>query len=231
MRLPMQPAPRSYFRSPLDSILGTVATVRVLRALVTSNAAVTQSDLLRDTRLARGSVRTAVDSLRAAGVLTTLGAPRGLLYRLKPEHYLSATIQAMFDAERARTTRVYDAIRALAEPHDPAILGVWLYGSVARGDDTVQSDFDLAVVVDAERAEPATATLRDALYEVTQQNGVSVSMTAFSPAELHDLPALNPAFWENLEHDAMVLYGSTPDAVAARIRRRAAVPTTGHTHD
>lgn len=229
----MLATPKSYFRNPLDGILGTVRAIRVLRCLVTSGEPIAQIDVIRETRLARASVKNALESLQARGVLRKLGPSRAPLYALNDEHYLTATLRALFEVEQARTARLYSAIRALAEGYQPPIRGTWLYGSVARGDDIVGSDFDLAVVIDAERSEPALERMRDALYQLETQSDVSISLMGFNAAEFCELPGLNPAFWENLKKDAVTLYGSTPEAVAARVRPSAgqqppSTTDTGH---
>ena len=224
----MRPSSRSFLRSPLDHVLGTVAAVRVLRSLVANDAPTTQSTLVRETQLTRKSVRDIVDHLVAAGVIQLIGDPGAHLYALEASHPLVPAIQTLFAAERSRLPHLYEAVRALAAEHTTPVLGVWLYGSVARGDDGPTSDIDIALVVDAADANAATAALRRDLYSVGESQHVTINVIAFSPAELLALPDINPGFWARLRQDARVLYGSDPDVVALRLRRTvgAAVPAT-----
>lgn len=220
----MQATPNSHFRNPLDDILGTIATVRVLRALVITAAPMTQTELVRDTRLSRGSVLRGIDALHKAGILHTWPG-RSPMYVLRDAHPLMPAIRALFTEEFDRPTRVFDAIRHSAARHSPPILGVWLYGSVARAEDSNESDFDVAVMVDADESERAAARLREDMLVVQQAFEVTISLLVFGPDEFHDLPIHNPTLWRNLTTDALVLYGNTPEAVAAVIARRKTHPS------
>ncbi|MBY0491356.1 MAG: MarR family transcriptional regulator [Gemmatimonadaceae bacterium] len=200
-------------------MLGTVAAVRVLRSLVASDAPTTQSTLMRETHLTRKSVRHTVDHLVSAGVLQLVGDPGAHLYALETSHPLVPAIQTLFAAERSRLPQLSEAIRALAAEHVPPVMGAWLYGSVARGDDDLTSDLDLALVVDTAEANAATEALRRDLHRLGDAQHVPINVIAFSPAELLALPDINPGFWDNLREDARVLHGSDPDSVALRLRR------------
>ncbi|HEX3245222.1 MAG TPA: nucleotidyltransferase domain-containing protein [Chloroflexota bacterium] len=73
-----------------------------------------------------------------------------------------------------------------------------LYGSVARGDATIDSDIDLLVVADTNdkaylRMARARAVIRDL------SNGLSVSRLVLIPGELHDARMRGDSFIEEIE--------------------------------
>ena len=86
---------------PLDLILGTQATVRVLRVL-TSGGEHAPPRIARATRTSRPAVREALIRLEAQGVVERVGDGRNVLYRLSSSHPLSKRIAKLFWTEAKR---------------------------------------------------------------------------------------------------------------------------------
>lgn len=83
---------------PLDQILGTVATVRVLRAL-SRGGEYAPPHLAAKTHTSRPAVREALIRLTTLGVVESIGQGRNLLYRLVDAHPLSRRLVKLFRAE------------------------------------------------------------------------------------------------------------------------------------
>lgn len=90
---------------PLDAILGTVASVRVLRALADG---VEQAPpfLAARTALSRPAVRDALLRLEQGRIVERVGQGRNVLYRLTPNHPLTRRIVKLFRAEARRVAAV-----------------------------------------------------------------------------------------------------------------------------
>jgi len=83
------------------------------------------------------------ERLVAHGLVTAIPAARGNLYQLNREHVLAAAVMAAVAARTEFDRRLVEAVEALRPPP----LGAALYGSVARGDATPQSDIDILLIV------------------------------------------------------------------------------------
>lgn len=157
----MRPSASSALYHPLDQVLGSPAPVRVLRILVGHRGGLGVSDIARRARLALPSTRAALRRLLDAEMVSGVGAGRSMVCALRPEHPLAGALNALFAAVRQQADAVIGAIRAAAGELQPPPLAVWLFGSVARGEDTPTSDVDIALV----SARPEPSAQADALRE------------------------------------------------------------------
>lgn len=213
----MRPTASSALYHPLDQILGSPALVRVLRVLAGHGASLGVSDIARRTRLALPSTRAALRRLLESELVTGVGAGRSMVCALRFEHPLAGALTKLFAAEREQADSIIDAIRVAAADLRPRPLAVWLYGSVARGEDTPTSDVDIAMV----SAQPDPAAQADALRE-TIANALParahrVSVIAFAPADVRRLAAERAEIWTELLRDAAVLVGDDPSGVLEHV--------------
>ncbi len=88
---------------PLDQILGTQATVRVLRML-TPGREHAPPRIARETNVSRPAVREALIRLEKEGVVERVGDGRNVLYRISSNHPLAKRIVKLFKAEAKRGT-------------------------------------------------------------------------------------------------------------------------------
>jgi predicted nucleotidyltransferase/DNA-binding transcriptional regulator YhcF (GntR family) len=204
----------SVLRQPLDAILGSVAAVRVLRALLAHGGALPVSRLVRDTRVSPNGVRDALRLLEQAGVVDALGSGRTRLYATRRANPLTEPLEALFTAEKLRFDQVTDSIRQAASA--PHVAAAWLFGSVARGEDTAASDTDIAIVIDApETAVPAIAdAVRDRLADAGRILAFTPSVIALSLRDLRRLRHEDAPLWNDLLADARVLAGPPPREAA-----------------
>ncbi len=214
----MRATPKSHFHNPVDALLGSASEVRVLRILARHGGTLSASHLVNQTRLTRSNVHKALQSLTAGRVVEALGTGRSVLYQIAPQHPLVPALTAIFEAEAGRVNRVFEAIHRAADGHAPFVLGAWLYGSVARGEDTIKSDLDVAIVVDEEPADRITKAIREDLEPMETDEGVTVSVLGLSPSEFLRLPSINLQFWTSLREDAVSLLGRSPDSLVTYLK-------------
>src|SRR3954471_9946896 len=143
-------AHQSAQRYPLTFILGMDAGVRLARELARHGGQLSAPDLVRRTGLAKASVARGLEVLVEAGIVGTAGTGRSVLHRLRPEHPLTPALAALFEAEERRFQAILDGARSAAESVGPGLVALWLFGSVARGEDGAESDLDLALVAEPE---------------------------------------------------------------------------------
>jgi len=206
-------------RYPLTTILGTEANVRVLRELFRHGGQMPAPALTARSGLAKASVWAALAALEATGVVASAGSGRTHLYCVRADHPLAASLGALFEAEDCRFAAIRDTIRAAAIGAGPGVIAVWLYGSVARGDDRPDSDCDIAVVAEPpERARIADA-VREALAVPAATLAFVPAVIGLDPADVERLSREHDPWWAGLTADAVVLLGERPDDLAAKVRR------------
>jgi DNA-binding transcriptional ArsR family regulator len=213
-----RPSRSSLFYHPLDEILGSPALVRVARVLAAHGGILGVSDIARRAKLSLPSVRAALRRLLELEVVTAVGAGRSMVCTLRPQHPLAPALVAMFDAEREQASGVLRAIREAAETLRPAPVALWLYGSVARGEDDAASNMDLALVSTESRPAMQADALRDAISLVLPARAHRISVVALGLDDVRRLAREPTDFWRELERDAVVLAGDAP----AHVHERAA---------
>jgi predicted nucleotidyltransferase len=214
-------AQQSTQRYPLTPILGTDVGVRLVRELARHGGLLSAPDLIRRTALAKASVARGLDGLVQAGIVATAGTGRSVLYRLRPDHPLAAPLSALFAAEEERFQTILDSIRTAAQSAAPGLMALWLFGSVARGEDGVDSDFDLALVARPEALPGLAGAMRDGLVAPADTMGFNPSVVALGTDDVVRLSAERDPWWLGVERDAVPLIGERPEDVAAALTRAA----------
>jgi Nucleotidyltransferase domain len=130
------------FRRPLEAVTPTLDG-DVLSVLARAEVEMTGREIQRV--IGHGShqgVRNAANRLTGQGVLSRRSAGNANLYRLNRDHVAASWIEGLASMPEQVLGRLRGAIDGWKQP--PAL--VVLFGSVARGDATPQSDVDLLVV-------------------------------------------------------------------------------------
>jgi hypothetical protein len=141
------------FRRPLQVVTSTLDG-DVLSVLARAEAEMTGRELQRV--IGRGShqgVRNAADRLAEQGVVSRRAAGNANLYQLNRDHVAASWIEGLASLPAQVLDRLRDAINGWEQ--SPTL--VVLFGSVARGEATPDSDLDLLVVrpADCDPDEPA----------------------------------------------------------------------------
>jgi predicted nucleotidyltransferase len=165
------------------------------------------------------SVRTALRRLLDLDVATAIGAGRSMVCQLRREHPLVPALVSLFQAEQEHATAVLRAVRKAAGRLRPVPWAVWLYGSVARGEDEVASDVDIALVTEASEPNAQADSLREAVARTRVARTDRVSVITMAPADVRRAVREKAPFWENLRREAVVLLGDAPADVAERASR------------
>jgi len=217
----MRPSAQSHFRYPLTALLGTEAAVRVVRELALHGRELTTTLLAQRTGLTDQSVRNTLVLLDRARVLRKLGQGRAAAYQLDADHPVARMLIDLFRGEDQRVKAIYGFVRQGAEQLEPPPLAVWMYGSVARRQDGMESDLDLLLVVDSsqltERLEDA---FREVLAPLEDEQRLTISVVSLSRPDLLRLAASDAPFWRSVASDAVPLYGPPPESLLSRLKKR-----------
>jgi len=209
-----QPArPSSALHQPLDHILGSPVLVRVLRVLAGHGGALSAGIVAQRAEVNRTAARNALYALVEAGMAEPVGTGRSVFYRLRSDHPFAAPAAALFAAEADRVPRIMERVRRAAEAVKPRPRAVWLFGSVSRGEDRMQSDFDLALIGEGKELEAQAEQLRDELEEIAREHCIRPSVITLTEEEARGMARKGTEFWKNLDRDAIALVGDTPRRV------------------
>jgi predicted nucleotidyltransferase len=202
------------FRRPIEAVTPTLDG-DVLRVLARADAEMTGRQIRR--LAGHGSyqgVRNAADRLTRQGVVTRRAVGNAHLYRLNREHVAALWIEGLASLPEQIVERLRSLIEAWAQPPVLAML----FGSVATGRATPESDLDL-LIVRPDGCGPDTPTWRDQIAgleaNATAWTGNDARVVEFSEDELEQgeiKPLLRDALRDGIE-----LYG-TPRQLRQRAR-------------
>jgi hypothetical protein len=193
------------FRRPLQAITPTLDG-DVLGVLARADTEMTGRELQRV--IGHGShqgIRNAADRLAGQGVVLRRSAGSANLYQLNRDHVAASWIEGLATLPAQVLGRLRDAINGWEQP--PTL--VVLFGSVARGDATPDSDLDLLVVRPA-GCDPDEPTWRRQLSQLqsngTEWTGNDTRVLEFGEGELQD-PGAGPVL-ADAARDGIELYGT-----------------------
>lgn len=207
---------QSHLRYPLTRLFGSPGNVRVLRVLADGLAS-SATQIASASGLTPQGARLVLDVLAAQGIVTAKGSARTQLFELAAVHPFRHPILKLFKAEsdvwEDLVARLCERLKKRA-----GVQAGWLYGSVARGEDTLGSDIDVALLVSSA---DVGDKVREDLMPVEDELRVGISVTALTP---RDLAALQEGdeWWSNVVRDSRVLKGGRPEAEMKRVRTRLA---------
>ena len=196
----------------------------MLRELVRHGGELSVPALVSATRLSKEAVRTLVQGdLSAVGIVERLGTDRTALYRVRVDHPLRGALDRLFDEEDAYSRRVFASLADAARAATPEALAVWLYGSVARGDDGLDSDLDVVVILPDDRLDSAIDRYRAALSRLLDGDLVVLSVIGLSMRDVQRLAEEDALWWRNLVADAVPMLGSSPTKLWHTLRAASTV--------
>lgn len=208
----MRATRQSTFRQPLDELLGTVSCVRVLRELTLHGHPLSASELAERTSLSKPSTGEALAKLVKLDAVETVGTGRYVQYRFRDSHSLARPLQNLFRQEERRRKRVFEALRSIAERAGPSPIAVWVYGSVARGEDHPGSDLDVVVVASSPSDRQALGDeFRDALADLEDRWDLPhCSVVVVTAEEVRAGIEREEEFYLRLQDDAVPVFGPPP---------------------
>ncbi|WP_018902299.1 helix-turn-helix domain-containing protein [Rhizobium sp. 2MFCol3.1] len=208
---------QSAIRNPVDLIFGVDSNVRVLRVLARHGGLLSAADISQRAALSKSSTRLGLLSLEEIGVIFAEGTGYNRLYRLYPEYCLADQIRSLFDVEDRRFADIVEAVKDSAGSKAPLVKSLWIYGSVARGEDRLRSDLDVAVVAGAGDLAAVVETIRDSLAAHAERLGFTASVVGLDMSDVERLARDRDPWWANAVADAIVLSGRRPEELAASV--------------
>jgi predicted nucleotidyltransferase len=163
------------------------------------------------------TVQLALDDLVAHGLIRRELAGNAHLYTLNREHLAAPAVIALVGLREEFFDRVRSTVGAWPEP----VEAVWLFGSVARGEEDPDSDIDL-LVVRSDRTDGDDPVWQRQLTDLAEQvhrwTGNSCEILELSHAELDAAVARGDRLSNDLRRDAVHIAGRSPrEALQRRV--------------
>lgn len=208
--------PDSVLWHPLSSLLGTEVSVRVMRELMLHGGELSAPQLALRASVSPPQVRSVLDNIVAAGIAEVLGSGRTRLFRANVRHPLSGPLGLLFRQEAARADEIRATLRRAIGSMGTLIIAAWLYGSVARREDSFGSDLDIAVVAEQADLEAVVDALREQLRPEGQRLWFQPAVVGLTPGDVARLERTKDPWWVTASRDAVVLAGAKPGEVVHR---------------
>lgn len=190
----------------VTDLLSTKGRVEVLRVLWRSRQPLTAAEISRRARLTYPATSAVLDTLLHFRVADRAPAGRGHTYWLvRDNQYVHAYLTPVFEAEEEVPERLEDDIRSLFAD---CCVSVILFGSYARGNQTLESDVDVIAVAqntdDKQRIERELAKIERGFL---QRWGAPLSVIVYDLHEAATLYERSPALHETLVDEGLALSG------------------------
>ncbi|HET6762348.1 MAG TPA: nucleotidyltransferase domain-containing protein [Longimicrobiaceae bacterium] len=199
--------------NPLDGVLGSVAKIRILRALLPLTTPVSGREAQKLARVrSRNGVSKALDDLSQLGVLRRTETQGAQLYELNREHELVPQLTRLFSEEQGGLKSLVSAVTKQLSKHDLSdhLRSLILYGSNARWDAGPESDVDLLALVDSESwAAPVQDLLYEAGRDLTRKQGLRLSPYVLSVARVRERAADHDPFIAAVQNEGRLLMGAS----------------------
>ncbi len=134
------------------------------------------NEIIAMARTGTGAVQRELAHLEAAGLVTVVRVGN-------QKHYQANANTPVFKELRSlvlKTSGLADILRAALAPSADKISTAFVYGSIAKGEDTAKSDIDLMVISDT----LSYPDLYASLEEATRRLGRTVNPTVYKPQDL-----------------------------------------------
>lgn len=184
-------------------------------AVLAADASVSGRALARRLDASPEGVRKALLELVRHGIVVSDDAPPARLFRLNHEHLGASAVRDLVGLR----SRLFERIATWVETWEPPPLHLSAYGSVARGDGTLESDIDLLLVA-GDDLQPGHYTWHsthgpELLDQITSWTGNRGEIAEYQLAELRTRLDQHDSLFESIKRDAVTIFGSSLDELVA----------------
>ncbi len=177
---------------------------RLLYALAISQRAVTRRRLSSIAGVAPGNANRILDELVGSGICHQSEAGRSLMVSLNRQHLASEQILALV----ALRATLIERLQVTAS-QSKVLKAAWLFGSVARGDSTEQSDVDVVLVFGDPLCDQATQLVTELSDRILAWTGCELQAIEYSEASWSDLVAREGRLIAEIRRDGIPLTSSS----------------------
>lgn len=200
---------------PGSDLLGE-PEARLLLALSRLTRAVSGREATRLAGISQSTARRALLRLSKIGLIGAEEEPQAVRYSLNRHHALWPAVQQIL----ASPSRLEDLISEIVARHASDAATAFLFGSVARGDATAESDVDIAVILsDNTEVAKSEHLVDDLTEEVETFTGNRVQVLTLSMSDLQRMVKEQDPLVDSWRSDAHTIAGTDISALIAQEHR------------
>jgi predicted nucleotidyltransferase len=190
----------------LEKLFSAPSNISVLRALNERVTGITGRETARLTNLTHRSALKALTILEELGVVSRITGGRDHIFTLNRQKYISKEIiHPIFEAEKNFNTAIRSSLKRQLSRLTESVI---VYGSVARKEETISSDYDICIVYTGHLndIENVVLKLRDRLHDQysIQLAPIYISRSEFKKRAGKKLPPV-----KSIVSEGMVLSGKS----------------------
>ena len=206
---------------PLDDLLKNKTHIRVLRALegLPTGIEASTREIARRSGVSHPTASGALESLRRQGLVQVRRTLWADEYEFNEGHALRKPLHTLFHIEQSLFQEVLDYLAREIRTRADWVSDAFLFGSAARGDMQVDSDFDVALICPARKVAQAEHLLEELSTRTARRFGNRVHgvVGTGSVAELARAGKPGYRLWKAIAKEGV------------RIRASATTPPNGET--
>ena len=185
-------------------VLDVAPTVRgaLLQTLARLEQPVTRRQLAAAAGVAPGNASAVIEELIQSGLVSETVAGRSSMVVLNRSHLASGPVLALAGLRGELIRRLRERLSAWPDLH-----GAWLFGSVARGDASSDSDVDLLIVADDLQSPDLHDRLSHLQADVRSWTGNDLQLVEHSPSSWRKLVRAKNPLVEQIRLDGIALAG------------------------
>ncbi len=215
----------SALRAPLNDILGTEVSVRIIRLLTGTTVPMSKAAIARRTSLNESGVGRAISELADLGIVASVGMGPRRLYHLREEHPLASPLADLFAAELARFDSLVDALRAAVRALDPPPRAAWIQGPVVAETDEPGDSVVVGILASAKCVDETVDQLRAGITALEREADITIAVHGLASPDLAALPDSQRADLD----DTLPLLGPPPmELMAVSGSARTGTPARSH---
>jgi len=195
------------FQKPLNEVFKNLSHVKVLRVLTTSELDLTGNEIARLAGISPLGCKNALDNLRDLNLLAVRKVGRANLYRLREDNLIVKKIlRQLFTEEK---NFLEEELRKVAENFSSFAHSVYLFGSVARGEETFQSDIDLCVITsDPNCLEQAKEKAMEMTDLLNRETGITPNILVMDKVDFMQRYKADDDLAKNIIEEGTILFGT-----------------------
>ena len=201
----------------LDEILNQPSKIKVLRFLFAEGGEHTGRGVAKATGLSPSMTHGVLGEMKAVGIIGAQRKDNAVLYCLKRDNYFVKKLLAvLFEKEEGIYDDVVDFIKTKLKKYKATINSLAVFGSVAQGNESKESDFDLLVVVKLEQNRVRIESVLDELcVDLAKEFGIALSPYILSRARFKKRYLEKKKVIEAIIKNNQLIYGEPVERIIA----------------